>query len=98
MSFSWDVTQDADNSWHYSYVFKHPERETSHFSLGASDRFTTNGLFDLQGDFGGGEVGSIEYRVPPPKPMPGPAPEPATLMLLGSGLLASAAIFRRRRK
>ncbi len=99
VSFSWDVTQDADNSWHYSYVFKHPERETSHFSLGASDRFTTNGLFDLHGDFGGGEVGSIEFRVPPPKPVPPPpAPEPATLMLLGSGLLGSAAIFRRRRK
>ena len=92
LSFSWDVTQDADNSWHYSYVSKHPERETSRFTLGPSDRFTANGIFKLQGDVGSAEIGSIEFRVPPPKP------EPATLMLLGGGLLGSAAIFRRRRK
>ncbi len=99
MYFSWDVTQDADNSWHYSHVFKHPEGETSHFILEVSDSFTANEVFYLQGDVGSVEIGSIDFRPRPPDPVPPPpAPEPTTLMLLGSGLFASVAIFRRRRK
>ena len=184
MSFEWDVTLNADNSWHYSYVFTHPEGETSHFILEVSDNFTANDIFNLQGDVGSVEIGdfgvgdpsnpgipgsmygikfedttgletafsfdsfrvpvwqdfyskdgvaggnqhagprggivnaawntgftsgdtdpdapaadgSIDYHVLAPDSVTNPVPEPTTLMLLGSGLLGSVAVFRRRRK
>ncbi len=173
-SFEWEVTQNADNSWHYSYVFTHPEGETSHFILEVSDGFTADEVFNLQGaavgnlevglfeiddpgnpgmpasmygikfddltglttafafdsfrvpvwqDFyskdgvaGGGinaawnagfvladptalaTNGSIDYHVLAPDSTTDPIPEPTTLMLLGSGLLGSVAVLRRRRK
>ncbi len=180
MSFEWEVTQNADNSWHYSYVFTHPEGETSHFILEVSDGFTANEIFNLQGDVDNVEIGlfdtdgnpnipgsiygikfdeatglvttfsfdsfrvpvwqdfyskdgvaggavdagprggtvnaawnegflaqdpnapaadgSIDYHVLAPDSVTNPVPEPTTLMLLGSGLLGSVAVFRRRRK
>ena len=172
MSFEWEVTQNADNSWHYSYVFTHPEGETSHFILEVSDTFTANEIFNLAGDVGNVEIGlfdtggnpnipgsiygikfedatglvtafsfdsfrvpvwqdfyskdgvaggtdfnaawntgfladdptalatngSIDFHVLAPDSTTDPIPEPTTLMLLGSGLLGSVAIFRRRRK
>ena len=184
MSFEWEVTQNADNSWHYSYVFTHPVGETSHFILEVSDNFTANEIFNLQGDVGNVEIGefgvddpsnpgipgnmygikfedaaglvtafsfdsfrvpvwqdfyskdgvagdfadagprgsitnaawntgfalydddptapaqdgSIEFHVLAPDSTTDPVPEPTTLLLLGSGLLGSVAVFRRRRK
>jgi len=184
MSFEWDVTQNADNSWHYSYVFTHPVGETSHFILEVSDNFTANDIFNLQGDVGNVEIGefgvddpsnpgipgnmygikfedaaglvtafsfdsfrvpvwqdfyakdgvagefadvgprgsitnaawntgfslydddptapaqdgSIDYHVLAPDSVTDPVPEPTTLLLLGSGLLGSVAVFRRRTK
>ena len=182
MSFEWVVTQNADDSWHYSYVFTHPVGETSHFILEVSDNFTANDIFNLQGDVGSVEIGefgagnpsnpgipgsmygikfdetsglvttfafdsfrvpvwqdfyskdgvaggiagaarrggvmnaawntgfltddptapaadgSIDYHVLAPDSVTNPVPEPTTLMLLGSGLLGSVAVLRRRRK
>jgi len=184
MSFEWEVTQNADNSWHYSYVFTHPVGETSHFILEVSDNFTANDIFNLAGDVGNVEIGefgvddpsnpnipgnmygikfedatglvtafsfdsfrvpvwqdfyskdgvagefadagprggivnaawntgfalydddpiapaadgSIDYHILAPDSVTNPVPEPTTLMLLGSGLLGSVAVFRRRRK
>ena len=176
MSFEWVVTQNADDSWHYSYVFTHPVGETSHFILEVSDNFTANDIFNLQGHGGGVEIGlfevghpsnpgipgdmygikfddasglttafsfdsfripvwqdfyakngaggggginaawnagftlndqdptapaqdgSIDFHVLAPDSVTNPVPEPTTLMLLGSGLLGSVAVFRRRRK
>ena len=182
MSFEWVVTQNADDSWHYSYVFTHPVGETSHFILEVSDSFTANDIFNLQGDVGSVEIGlfeagnpsnpgipgsmygikfdetsglvttfafdsfrvpvwqdfyskdgvaggtpdagprggivnaawntgfltddptapaadgSIDYHVLAPDSVTNPVPEPTTLMLLGSGLLGSVAVLRRRRK
>ena len=183
MSFEWEVTENADDSWHYSYVFTHPVGETSHFILEVSDNFTANEIFNLQGDVGSVEIGvfgvgnpsnpgipgsmygikfedttglttafafdsfrvpvwqdfyakdgvagggivlprsgtmnaawnagftlndqdptapaqdgSIEFHVLAPDSVTNPVPEPTTLMLLGSGLLGSVAVFRRRRK
>ncbi|MEA3409480.1 MAG: PEP-CTERM sorting domain-containing protein [Candidatus Eisenbacteria bacterium] len=176
--FEWVVTQNMDNSWHYSYVFGHPSGETSHFILEVSSNFTENDIFNLQGDIGAGgfelkthsaggganptmpedmygikfegttgEVtsfefdswrvpvwkdfyavdgtagghgpnaawntgftsgdvdpldaasdGSLNYHILAPDSQTPPVPEPTTLMLLGSGLLGSIAVFRRRRK
>jgi len=70
----------------------------SRITLGPSDSFTANEIFYLQGDVGSVEIGSIDFRVPPPPVPYGGAPEPTTLILLGSGLLGSVAVFRRRRK
>lgn len=174
--FEWVVTQNTDNSWHYSYVFGHPAGATSHFILEVSDNFTENDIFNMQGDIGSisigvhsagsgsnpgmpedmygikfdgafGEVmtfefdswrvpvwqdffskdgtaggygtnaawnagftsadvdpldaaqdGSIDYHILAPDSQTPPVPEPTTLLLLGSGLLGSVAVLRRRRK
>ncbi|MFH1689790.1 MAG: PEP-CTERM sorting domain-containing protein [Candidatus Eisenbacteria bacterium] len=176
--FEWVVTQNANNSWHYSYVFGHPDGATSHFILEVSHNFTSNDIFNESGDFtkmeigwhpatgldqpnpnmpedvygikfdeasgnvtqiefdswrvpvwkdffakdgvaGGygvntawnkgftaGDVdpldaardGSVDYHILAPDSTTPPVPEPATLMLLGSGLLGSVAVLRRRRK
>ena len=55
--FEWVVTQNMDNSWHYSYVFGHPVGETSHFILEVSHNFTESDIFNESGDFGGIEIG-----------------------------------------
>lgn len=47
----WDVTQNADSSWHYWYKFTHPGGATSHFVIEVSDTFTDNDLFNASGDF-----------------------------------------------
>jgi hypothetical protein len=52
----WFVTQNANDSWHYSYVFGHPVGETSHFILEVSDSFTENDIFNIQGDVGNFEL------------------------------------------
>lgn len=57
MSFSWVVTQNTDNSWHYWYEFSHPTGETSHFNLEVSHNFTRNDIFNESGDFSNIEIG-----------------------------------------
>ena len=67
----WNVTQNADNSWHYNYLFGHPEGETSHFILEVSPNFTENDIFDETGDFGMIQIDT--YVGGPSNPnMPGP--------------------------
>ena len=71
ISLDWVVTQNADDSWHYSYVFTHPKGETSHFILEVSDTFTANDIFNLQGDVGNVEIGLFEIDDPSNPGMPG---------------------------
>ena len=52
----WDVTQDANNAWHYSYVFHHPGTATSHFVLELSPTFTENDIIAMWGDYNGYEI------------------------------------------
>ncbi|MEE8573156.1 MAG: PEP-CTERM sorting domain-containing protein [Gemmatimonadota bacterium] len=52
----WFVTQNVDTSWHYEYVFGHPEGETSHFILEVSHNFTENDIFNASGGIGGYDV------------------------------------------
>jgi hypothetical protein len=56
--FEWVVTENTDNSWHYSYVFAHPTGATSHFILEVSDNFTSNDIFNVSGDVGGMTIGT----------------------------------------
>lgn len=66
----WSVTQNPDDSWHYSYLFGHPDGETSHFILEVSPTFTDNDIFDETGDFLGIELGLFEGGPSNPE-MPG---------------------------
>ena len=50
------VTQNADNSWLYSYDFHHPEAATSHFILEVSESFGENDIMRMQGDYSGYEL------------------------------------------
>jgi hypothetical protein len=54
---SWEVTQNPDNTWHYSYTFEHIAGETSHFILEVSDVFTLDDLWNPTGDFTSVELG-----------------------------------------
>ena len=56
----WSVTQNPDNSWHYDYLFGHPEGETSHVILEVSPTFTENDILDETGDFGVIQIGLYE--------------------------------------
>lgn len=56
-SLSWDVTLNADNSWHYSYEFCHPRGETSHFILETSMGFGWDDILNPDGDFEEIEIG-----------------------------------------
>jgi hypothetical protein len=56
----WSVTQNTDDSWHYSYLFGHPDGETSHLILEVSPTFTANDIFGEVGDFGSIEIGTFE--------------------------------------
>ena len=53
----WFVTQNMDSSWHYEYVFGHPEGETSHFILEVSHNFTDTDILNASGDYGEYSVG-----------------------------------------
>jgi len=53
----WNVFQNPDNSWHYSYLFSHPEGQTSHFILETSLNFSSGDVLNPEGHFGGFEVG-----------------------------------------
>jgi hypothetical protein len=55
---SWEVTQNADQSWLYSYDFCHVRGETSHFILEVSDTFTRDDILDANGDFASLWVGN----------------------------------------
>lgn len=67
----WSVTQNPDNSWHYNYLFGHPDGETSHFILEVSPTFTENDIFDETGDFGVIEIALFD--IGPSNPgIPGP--------------------------
>ena len=67
----WTVTQNSDNSWHYDYLFGHPEGETSHVILEVSPTFTENDIFNETGDFGVLQIGLYEPGSSTPG-MPGP--------------------------
>lgn len=41
-SISWEITQNTDGNWHYSYTFSVPSKEISHFILEVSGNFTSN--------------------------------------------------------
>lgn len=58
-AISWTVTQNVDNTWHYSYVFSHPRGATSHFLLEVSPSFTLDNIFNASGDFG--SIGLDEF-------------------------------------
>jgi hypothetical protein len=69
-TLTWNVTQNADNSWHYYYEFQHPLGGTSHFILEVSPSFTLADLTNPAGDFGAAIVG--DYGPGPSNPnMPG---------------------------
>ena len=48
-TLEWVVTQNANGSWHYHYLFTHPVGATSHFILEVSESFT-----DADLDYDGG--------------------------------------------
>lgn len=52
----WDVTQNADSSFHYWYRFAHPGGATSHFLIEVSDTFTESDFFNASGYFTTAEV------------------------------------------
>ncbi len=71
ISLAWDITQNADQTWHYSYVFSHAEGGTSHVLLETSSDFSVQNIFNASGDFGLASVGSWEAGPSNPG-MPGP--------------------------
>lgn len=50
-SLSWSVSDNVDQSWHYSYTFSHPSGATSHFILEVSDSFGADNIWNASGDF-----------------------------------------------
>lgn len=58
-TLSWNVTQNADQSWRYAYEFSHPAGETSHFILEVSPTFTEEHIFNASGDFEEIEIGTF---------------------------------------
>ena len=48
---SWSVVQNQDLTWHYEYTLDHPGGETSHFLLETSRTFTSDNIWDVDGDF-----------------------------------------------
>jgi len=52
----WNVTQNPDDSWLYSYDFHHPESATSHFILEVSESFTVDDIIRMQGNYSGYEL------------------------------------------
>lgn len=57
-SLSWEVTQNQDNSWHYSYFFDVSEKSVSHMILETSYAFTIDDIFNIM--FDSGTYGSLE--------------------------------------
>jgi len=53
----WTVTQNANNSWHYEYLFSHPCSWTKSFLLETSASFTRDDIFNERGSFTTVEVG-----------------------------------------
>jgi hypothetical protein len=56
-TLDWDVTQNADGTWHYAYTFTHPPGATSHFIIETSDDFTGSDISDPSGDIEDMEIG-----------------------------------------
>jgi len=57
VTLEWWVTQNSDGSWHYQYLFAHPEGETSHFIVEVSETFTMGNMIHWGGDFEEIEIG-----------------------------------------
>ncbi len=57
-TLEWNVTENPDHTWHYSYTFTHPAGETSHFIIETSDNFMAGDVLGASGDIGEMEVGT----------------------------------------
>jgi hypothetical protein len=56
-TLKWDVTENPDHTWHYSYTFTHPEGTTSHFIIETSDNFTAGDISGASGNIGEIDIG-----------------------------------------
>jgi hypothetical protein len=61
---SWDVSQNPDDTWRYTYTFTNEDGEelspeTSHFIIQLSDNISEDDLFNFSGDFGDIEFGTF---------------------------------------
>jgi hypothetical protein len=57
----WDVSQNADGTWHYAYTFANGtggslKSQVSHFIISVSPTLTCSDVFNFTGDFGSKEI------------------------------------------
>lgn len=67
-TFSWEVTDNGDDTWHYKYELSVPSKDISHLTIEVSDVFTIDDYVGNDnpelGWYGPGENGNSDFGIP----------------------------------